>query len=140
MKALNHRGFTLMEMLIVVAIIAVLIAIAIPVFGAQLEKAREATDAANIRGAYAEVLVHGVDKPTESYSKEGAIRQTKSGWQDVSMQNGLEALNDGSYCVVEASSPAAGKFWHVSYGTTVSVWIDGTAPSPSSEPIHLSDG
>lgn len=31
-------GFTLMEMLIVIAIIAVLIAIAIPVFSSQLEK------------------------------------------------------------------------------------------------------
>ncbi len=33
-----------MEMLIVIAIIAVLIAIAIPVFASQLEKTREATD------------------------------------------------------------------------------------------------
>ncbi|MFR0788502.1 MAG: prepilin-type N-terminal cleavage/methylation domain-containing protein [Vescimonas sp.] len=33
-----RTGFTLMEMLIVIAIIAVLIAIAIPVFSSQLEK------------------------------------------------------------------------------------------------------
>lgn len=55
-KLNNKKGFTLMEMLIVVAIIAVLVAIAIPVFTNQLEKAREATDAANIRSAYAEVM------------------------------------------------------------------------------------
>lgn len=36
-----------MEMLIVIALIAVLIAIAIPVFASQLEKSREATDLAN---------------------------------------------------------------------------------------------
>ena len=53
----KEQGFTLMEMLIVVAIIAVLIAIAIPVFSSQLEKAREAADAANIRSAYSEVMV-----------------------------------------------------------------------------------
>ena len=35
----ENKGFTLMEMLIVVAIIAVLVAIAIPVFTNQLEKA-----------------------------------------------------------------------------------------------------
>ena len=35
----NEKGFTLMEMLIVVAIIAVLIAIAIPTFTASLNKA-----------------------------------------------------------------------------------------------------
>lgn len=56
MKKMNNKGFTLMEMLIVVAIIAVLVAIAIPVFNNQLEKAREATDMANLRSAYAEVM------------------------------------------------------------------------------------
>lgn len=45
-----------MEMLIVIAIIAVLIAVAIPVFASQLEKAREATDLANVRSAYAQCL------------------------------------------------------------------------------------
>ena len=50
-----RNGFTLMEMLIVIAIIAVLIAIAIPVFSSQLEKTREATDLANVRSAYAQV-------------------------------------------------------------------------------------
>ena len=52
LKKRGVKGFTLMEMLIVVAIIAVLIAIAIPIFTSQLEKSREATDAANIRSAY----------------------------------------------------------------------------------------
>ena len=48
----KDKGFTLAELLIVVAIIAVLIAIAIPVFNSQLEKARIATNEANIRSAY----------------------------------------------------------------------------------------
>lgn len=51
----NRNGFTLMEMLIVIAIIAVLIIIVIPVFASQLEKAREAADLANVRSAYAQV-------------------------------------------------------------------------------------
>ena len=51
----NRNGFTLMEMLIVIAMIAVLIIIAIPVFASQLEKAREAADLANVRSAYAQV-------------------------------------------------------------------------------------
>lgn len=46
-----QRGFTLIEVLIVVAIIAILVAIAIPVFNVQLEKTREATDTANMREA-----------------------------------------------------------------------------------------
>ena len=52
----NKKGFTLAELLIVVAIIAVLVAISIPIFTSQLEKSREAVDAANLRAAYAEVM------------------------------------------------------------------------------------
>ena len=47
------KGFTLAELLIVVAIIAVLVAVAIPVFTAQLNKAKFATDLANARSLYA---------------------------------------------------------------------------------------
>ena len=56
MKVNNKKGFTLAELLIVVAIIGVLVAIAMPTFGAQLERAREAADQANLRSAYAEAM------------------------------------------------------------------------------------
>lgn len=57
MKKRNQKGFTIMEMLIVVAIIAVLVAIAIPTFNSALTKSKEAADVANIRAAYAEVMM-----------------------------------------------------------------------------------
>ena len=43
-SSFNKNGFTMAELLIVVAIIAVLVAIAIPIFNKQLEKSREAYD------------------------------------------------------------------------------------------------
>lgn len=68
-KLNNKKGFTLMEMLIVVAIIAVLVAIAIPVFNGALTKSKEAADVANIRAAYAEwqvgVLTENKTIPTD---------------------------------------------------------------------------
>ena len=57
MKKLNTKGFTLAELLIVVAIIAVLVAIAIPIFTTRLEQSRETTDIANLRSAYAAASV-----------------------------------------------------------------------------------
>ena len=64
MKKNNNKGFTLAELLIVVAIIAVLVAIAIPIFTTQLEKAREATDLANVRSAYAEAVTSALTGDT----------------------------------------------------------------------------
>ena len=49
MKKIEKKGFTLAELLIVVAIIAVLVAISIPIFNSQLEKARKAVDMQNAR-------------------------------------------------------------------------------------------
>ncbi|MDD6449243.1 MAG: prepilin-type N-terminal cleavage/methylation domain-containing protein [Lachnospiraceae bacterium] len=53
----NKKGFTLAELLIVVAIIAVLVAISIPIFSSQLEKSRRAVDLANVRSAKAAAAV-----------------------------------------------------------------------------------
>lgn len=56
-KLKNRKGFTLMEMLIVVAIIAILVAIAIPTFNNAMAKSRAATDLANIRSGYAAAIM-----------------------------------------------------------------------------------
>ena len=54
------KGFTLAELLIVVAIIGVLAAIAIPIFSRNLERAREATCMANRRSLYAQVIAEHI--------------------------------------------------------------------------------
>lgn len=83
-KMKNSKGFTLMEMLIVVAIIAILVAIMIPTLTTQLERARETADLANIRSAYAEATVDALTNGAGTgTSKTVTITQTGAGFKYV---------------------------------------------------------
>ena len=70
MKHLRSRkGFTLIEMLVVIAIIAVLVAVIIPTVTSSTDKAKAAADAANLRnilGQMNSVLMTGADNIGEA--------------------------------------------------------------------------
>ena len=92
----NKKGFSLAELLIVVAIIAVLVAIAIPVFTKQLEKSREATDLANIRSGYSIVMTEVLSGNNPYNTEETAyvvdLIQRADGWITGNAQSSLEKL------------------------------------------------
>ena len=133
---ISRKGFTLAELLIVVAIIAVLVAVAIPVFGSQLEKAGKQADLANVRAAYAEVLT---EANMGIYNKEVIVnlKQKQYDWQsaDVITIGGI------SHSVKEGDTdnwigkPGAGGTCKVSFDQktgTKFVWSgDGTSASNS---------
>jgi len=80
-------------MLIVVAIIGVLVAIMVPTFTSQLEKAKEATDAANIRAAISELTTKYLNNEltftgTANNTKDVVCKQTVSGWSTITEING----------------------------------------------------
>ena len=124
----NNKGFTLAELLIVVAIIAVLTAIAIPVFTTQLERSREATDMSNLRAAYAEVmanyLANGAKVGTTSSTTTTATvapKQTQSGWQNP--ENGkLYVRVNGTEQTISVSAKTSGT-WTVSVTPSASKLI-----------------
>ena len=111
-KLTNKKGFTLMEMLIVVAIIAVLVAIAIPVFNGALTKSKEAADVANVRALYAEwqvgILTENKDIPTtvdaflqgpdngEKTTLNYTNKFTKVDGKDNTFQYKADKLTDGN--------------------------------------------
>lgn len=91
----NRKGFTLAELLIVVAIIAVLVAISIPIFTGQMEKAREAADAANIRAQYAEVMAQAMSDAKSvnlGGTKRISLTQKRSGWQTEQIEKSLAGI------------------------------------------------
>lgn len=90
-----------MEMLIVVAIIAILIAIAIPVFSAQLHKARVATDWANLRSFYADIQTNYMT--TGEQNPKVPVDWHSSGdydWYSVTFLNGQKVKMKAGFCAV----------------------------------------
>ena len=113
----NRKGFTLAELLIVVAIIAVLVAIAIPVFTNQLEKSREATDVANVRSAYADIMVKYLADGSAA-SMTVAARQKVTGWQ-TSPQPVIVTQVEGSESEIKFDAKTEGNY-------TVAISVDSS--------------
>lgn len=97
-KLQNKKGFTLMEMLIVVAIIAVLVAIAIPVFNGALTKSKEAADVANVRATYAEWQTAMLTENTKAPADKDAFLKGPTGNDTLTLNypDKLTVSNDGT--------------------------------------------
>ena len=94
----NTKGFTLLEMLIVVAVVAVLAAVAIPAISKSVHRSQEMADVANVRAYYAFLqadymstgkclpgitdLIEGNIKDTIIYP-DGTTIKLKTGWVSV---------------------------------------------------------
>ena len=100
----NKKGFTLAELLIVVAVIAVLVAISIPIFTAQLHKARVATDWANLRSFYAEIQAdyNSTGEYNQKIPTDWHTNQNYD-WNSVTFLNGEKVKMTTGICAVSFS-------------------------------------
>ena len=95
MKKVNeNKGFTLAELLIVVAVIAVLVAVAIPTFSAQLEKARQGVDVSNLRGAFAAARLAEMDGSVNNIPFKTYERHLRVGADDETDANTTNNTNN----------------------------------------------
>ena len=115
----NNKGFTLAELLIVVAIIAVLTAIAIPVFNTQLAKSKLATDTANVRSKYAELISEDLSSDSPTYTV------SLSDLQAVATKGPSTVTTSGSSIVVTLGEKSM--TIPISDGVTIS---GGSTPTP----------
>ena len=101
----NNKGFTLAELLIVVAIIGVLVAVSIPIFTTQLEKSRENTDIANLRAAKAAAIamqLNDIDW-TATGAQDGYVITTATAGHAVAT-----AYFDAAAGVLKGTAPTQG--------------------------------
>ena len=105
-----------MEMLIVVAIIAVLVAIAIPVYTSQMHKVRVAADLANVRAYYAQIQADYM--LTEEYNTkvpnlhDDTHKLNDPIWKTITFLDGTKTpMQDGFYFVTYIP----GKGYNVTY-------------------------
>ena len=86
-KGLDKKGFTLIEMLVVIAIVAILVAIIVPTVAASMKKANAAADAANLRSVLGEanVIIFNGQK-SEALASVTAENVYSKSYPDATMQ------------------------------------------------------
>ena len=97
MKKFNKKGFTLVEMLVVIAIIAVLVSIIIPTVSSSTAKAAAAANAANLRSIKAEIAISGMSNNGYAITDAAlASYETSVKWNviDGMTKEGLEVADD----------------------------------------------
>ena len=94
---------------------AVLVAISIPIFTAQLEKSREAVDEANIRAAYAEASAELLTNDASTKAWTVTAQQTKDKWQSAAE---AEKIKNAGIEVGCASKDGTNKVWNIAIDNT----------------------
>ncbi len=121
----NKKGFTLAELLVVVAIVGILVAISIPVFTAQLSKARKATNLANLRAAKAAAVAEyltGEKEGTMYYNYDIASGKATGSETDDRVAKTERKLDDSA----TSGTAVDGNAKYTKFSVTVTTTTDGT--------------
>lgn len=100
----NQKGFTLIELMIVVAIVGILAAIAIPNFLTYQARARQSEARVNLGAIFTSQTSFISDSPANIY----AVDFVELGWRPTGNTRYTYAINGGGTPIVTPWTPAAG--------------------------------
>jgi len=123
MKKTNKKGFTIVELVIVIAVIGILAAILIPTFVNLTENARAAALQSNLRNAYTAYLADAEDGENDEFG--GAL--VERGMDKVVMSTVAENPTASNSYVWKALTPGAEEKWNEGVLTGGTLTLVGSA-------------